>query len=129
MRYNGSLNSNSNYPPMSQSQWEDAPFNQEDPPEKPFDIALSCSLSKDVTIYSNDYNPDGKYGCEELYNPLEAYKEYNHTIPELLNILKDIAKEKLKDHENHTGFYIHKWKQIMEECEGWIVDEENAEQI
>ena len=32
MSYNESLNGNSNYPPMSQSEWDNAPWNQVDNP-------------------------------------------------------------------------------------------------
>lgn len=128
MSINKSINSNSNYPIMTQSQWDNAPFNQEDLPEKPFDIVISCSLSKDTTIYSSDYNPDGKYGYEELNNPFNAYVKYNYTILDLLDILSNIAKEKLNDNKKHSNYYIHKWKQILEDCNGWNVDEEIVEQ-
>lgn len=84
--------------------------------EKPFNVTISCSLSKDVTVYSNDYN------CEELNNPFNAYVKHNYTISDLLNILSNIAKEKLNEN------YMNKWKQILEDCKGWIVDEEIVEQ-
>ena len=115
MSYNESLNADSNYPPMSQSQWDNAPFNQKDPPERLFDISLSISLSKDASVYSSNYDPEGKFGMGELDNPLEAYKEYNHTIPELLGILKKLAREKLSESTNQTASYIHRWKSILED--------------
>ena len=87
-------------------------------PEKPFNVVISCSLSKEVTIYSNDYNSDGD--CKELNNPFNAYVKHNYTILELLDILSNIAKEKLNGD--------NKWKQILEDCKGWSVDEEIVEQ-
>ena len=102
MSINKNLNSNSN------------------PPEKLFNITISCSLSKDVTIYSNDYN------YKELNNPFNAYVKHHYTIPDLLNILSNIAKEKLNEKLNEN--YMNKWKQILEDCKGWIVDEEIVEQ-
>lgn len=128
MSINESLNSNSNYPIMTQSQWDNAPFNQEDLPEKPFDILISCSLSKDTTICSNNYNPDGKYGNAELNNPVNAYMEHHYTILGLLDILSDIVKEKLKDNKNHSKYYLDKWNQILNDCSGWVVDDEIVEQ-
>lgn len=119
-----------NYPPGAAND-PYAPYNEVELPEKLFDVTLSCSLSKDTSVYSNDYDPYGNNGAGELENPLEAYKRYNHTIPELLGILKKLSQEKLKDKENedYPASYTHKWKGIIEECNGWIVDEENAEQI
>ena len=90
------------------------------PPEKSFNVTISYSLSKDVTIYSNDYN------YEELNNPFNAYIKYHYTISNLLNILSNIAKEKLNEKLNEN--YMNKWKQILEDCKGWIVDEEIVEQ-
>lgn len=104
MSINKNLNSNSN------------------PPEKSFNVIISCSLSKDVTVYSNDYN------CEELNNPFNAYVKHHYTILDLLNILSNIAKEKLNDNKKHLDYYVNKWKQILEDCKGWIVDEEIVEQ-
>lgn len=102
MSINKSLNSNSN------------------PPEKSFNLIISCSLSKDVTVYSNNYN------CKELNNPFNAYIKHHYTIPDLLNILSNIAKEKLNEKLNEN--YMNKWKQILEDCKSWIVDEEIVEQ-
>ena len=92
------------------------------PPEKSFNVIISCSLSKDVTVYSNDYN------CEELNNSFNAYVKHHYTILDLLNILSNIAKEKLNDNKKHLDYYVNKWKQILEDCKGWIVDEEIVEQ-
>ena len=92
------------------------------PPEKSFNVIISCSLSKDVTVYSNDYN------CEELNNPFNVYVKHHYTISDLLNILSNIAKEKLNDNKKHLDYYVNKWKQILEDCKGWIVDEEIVEQ-
>lgn len=90
------------------------------PPEKSFNVTISCSLSKDVTVYSNDYN------CKELNNPFNAYVKHHYTISNLLNILSNIAKEKLNEKLNEN--YMNKWNQILEDCKGWIVDEEIVEQ-
>lgn len=48
MSYNLSLRSDSNYPPMSQSEWNRAPWNQADTPEENFNIAVSYNFSKDT---------------------------------------------------------------------------------
>lgn len=54
MSFNESLLPNSNYPPMSQSEWDAAPFNQVDPPTKTIDITVSVTLSKTLQIEVDD---------------------------------------------------------------------------
>ena len=68
MSYNESLNSNSNYPPMSQSEWDNAPWNQAASPEKEIEVTVSITLSKTVRISVSDYeitdsgkDEDGEY--------------------------------------------------------------------
>ena len=41
----------------------DAPWNEKDPPEKLFNITVSCSLSKDVDVTSIDYGLDDVLEC------------------------------------------------------------------
>lgn len=55
MSYNESLNSNSNYPLMSQSEWDNAPWNQVDNPEREIEVTVSVTLSKTVKIKVSDY--------------------------------------------------------------------------
>lgn len=58
MSYNESLNPNSNYPEMSQSEWDKAPWNQEDNPEEEIEVTVSLTLSKNVKIKVTDYIKD-----------------------------------------------------------------------
>ena len=64
----------------------------------------------------------------QLNNPFNTYVKHHYTISDLLNILSNIAKEKLNDNKKHLDYYVNKWKQILEDCKGWIVDEEIVEQ-
>lgn len=50
MSYNTSNNSNSNYPLMSQSDWDDAPFNQSSEQIEEIEATVSLTLSKSVKI-------------------------------------------------------------------------------
>ena len=72
MSYNESLSPNSNYPAMSQFEWDNAPFNQADIPEKDFEVTCSQSLSRTATVTTSNYIPgasgvdyesDGDGGC------------------------------------------------------------------
>ena len=50
MSYNTSNHSNSNYPPMSQSDWDNAPFNQPSEQIEEIEATVSLTLSKNVKI-------------------------------------------------------------------------------
>ena len=55
MSYNESLNSNSNYPPMSQSEWDRAPWNEVELPRKDVEVTVSITLSKTMKVPVTDY--------------------------------------------------------------------------
>ena len=60
MSYNESLRVDSNYPPMSQSDYDRAPWNEEENPEEEIDVTISITLSKNVKIKVTDYKKDGE---------------------------------------------------------------------
>lgn len=125
---NPSLRKNSNYPPMSDTQWADASFNRNDPPEKEFDVLVSYSISKEAHITSDNYDESGMYGEGELINPLEEYKTDYITLPNIIIFAKICAEYMLneKDYSIGTKHYL---KNILDSCNDWTVDEEVAEQI
>lgn len=109
MSYNESINSDSNYPAMSQSDWDRAPWNQKDNPEREVEVTISVTLSKTVKIRVSDYeitdsgkDEDGEYfedidysNCdlkravkEQVKLPQDIYKSWNvddfEIIPELV---------------------------------------------
>lgn len=76
MSYNESLSANSNYPTMSQSDWDRAPWNQEDPKPKSIQVTISVTLSKTVDIEVDDYDIDAEgyydYSNCDLLKAVEA---------------------------------------------------------
>lgn len=151
MSYNESLNSNSNYPPMSQSDWDNAPWNQVDIPEKEFEVTCCQVLSRTVTVVTNDYIP-GASGCDYEPDGEGGYcacgwqddddtsdtnwsKEYEengyHTPLQLIQILKeylqkDLEKWQKEDEKTpHSGpaFHVRRLKHLIEECDGFDEDE------
>lgn len=124
MSYNESLNSNSNYPPMSQSDWDNAPWNEVEVPEKDFEITCCQVLSRTVTVTTNnyipgacgvDYEPDDEggycacgYQDDDDTSDTNWSKEYEengyHTPLQLIQLLKGyVAKEAeqyLEEHKN-----------------------------
>ena len=109
MSYNESLKSNSNYPPMTQSQWDEAPFNEVDPPKKEVTVCFSQSLSKSVNILADydDYYEDFidlKYDYNKQHlTPLEIIEEFK----------KALEKGEIPKNKQY-------W---IDECKGWINDE------
>ena len=148
MSYNESLRANSNYPPMSQSEWDRAPFNQPDPDEMDFDVTCSQSLSKTVTVVTNnyipgasrvDYEPDDEGGyCATAYhddpdtsdtNWAVEYHDNDHYTPiQLIGLYKESLKEQLKSWEGMDDMapakaQIKRIEHLIEECEGWVEDD------
>lgn len=60
MSYNESLSAHSNYPPMSQWEWDHAPWNQEEPEPQEVEVTVSVTISKTMKIEVDDYSRDGE---------------------------------------------------------------------
>lgn len=134
MSYNESLNPRSNYPHMSQSEWDNAPFNEPMIPEKNFDLGVTVTLARNVKVCTNNYTPelDEESGCTYANTEnTEWVKEYNekcYTIPELLETLKDYVKQDLERY-NGSRHKEMQLKEILEACDGWRVKELAVEEI
>jgi len=140
-----------NYPMMSASELSRAPWMQEEPPEKSFEITCSQSLSKTVTVWTDnyipgasgcDYEPDGEGGYYASgwqddpdtsdTNWAEEYKENGFKTPlELIGLLKEylekdlrnIQKDMLPNDRSYKATKARMLKGLIEECEGWTNDE------
>ena len=118
MSYNESLNSNSNYPPMSQSEWDNAPWNQVDSPEKEIEVTVSITLSKTVRISVSDYEitDSGKDEDGEYFEDID----YSNCD------LKGAVKEQIILPQNAWDYIAPKSKketQAIFDLKGWNVDE------
>ena len=141
MYCNESLKSSSNYPLMSQSQWDSAPFNQSDPEDKEFEVTCSQSLSKTVKVVTNNYIPGesnidyekddegGTYASSwhdvpdtSDTNWAEEYHSNDyHTPLQLIQFLGQVLENDLK---NGIVFKNPKFTQdLINECNGWCEDE------
>lgn len=111
-----------NYPPGAAYN-PNAPWNQEDPPEKSFSVTVSCSISKDVDVTSTEYDYDDKLEC-----PWIDYTESEYTPSEIIEFAKQCAEYMLsnKDYKVKSKYGL---KKMIDSCKGWTVDEENAEQV
>lgn len=134
MSYNESLNNNSNYPLMSQSEWDNAPWNQSDPEEKEFEVTVSQTLSKSTTVTTSDYIP-GEYFPEtewdiDGYHTITCHEPddtsdtdwrsaYNNEHYTPLGLIQEF-KEML---EKNTPIPETRRKHLIDECMNWIEDD------
>lgn len=103
------MNLNDNYPIMMQSEYDNAPFNKQDPPMKEVNVCCSQSLSKEVNIHAeyDDFNDEfiwleSDY-CRAHETPLSIINEFKYCL----------KSGKLPV---NTDYWIN-------ECNGWNEDE------
>lgn len=94
---------------MTQSEYDNAPFNEQDPPMKEVSVCCSQSLSRDSNILAeyDDY--------DECFIALpNDYRQAHETPLSIINEFKECMKKgRLPDN-------IKYW---LQECEGWNEDE------
>ena len=104
------------------------PWNEPIIPERDFDLTISQSLSKDVTVCTNQYNPeyDEEYGqtfanTEDTdWNKVFKENDY-HTPLQLIQLLGEVLQ---KDLEHGIVFKNPRFTQeLINECQGWTEDE------
>ena len=89
--YNESRRADSNYPLMSQSEWDNAPWNQSEPEEKEFTMSYQMTLSFDAKVMSTEYGSMEEY----VGDAVEDFEEQHYSLKELLQELIDrLKKEK-----------------------------------
>lgn len=114
------------YYPTGTQYLPQAPWNIKELPKKDLDVAVSQSLSKNITINTNLYYPefDDSGECNvdgEETNWGEVYEENHYTPLELIQMFKKHLQEELFRFGNTIDRY--KYQHIIEECDNWIVDD------
>lgn len=130
MSYNESLNPNSNYPPMSQSQWDAAPWNEVVVPEREFEVDVEIVLHKTaIPVTTDDYMPEYDEETGHTYAITDntdwecVYKQEHAGIIELLGelekyITKEMQQTDIKPHRKH---YLER---LLDDCKEWEVYDE-----
>lgn len=141
------------YPPGAEHD-PNAPYNQSDPDPVDVDCYISCSISKDVTVSTTDYiaeewedwdrDDEGGYihsgGVDYDFsdcNFSEAYHQDHYGILELLEQLKVflegaiedlemLSPEASKEEKAAKRANLRIYKQMLEDCQGWTLDEEEV---
>lgn len=122
----------SNYPPGLSDYSEDAPWNEPFIPEKNFEVTISQTFSKTVTVTTDDYLPERDFdedtgSCYTYANTDEtdwkqAYEEQHFKIQDLLSELKQYVLEDMKNTGKNTGRGKH-LEELLAACDGWTEDE------
>ena len=81
MSYNESLRANSNYPPMSQSDWDRAPWNEVELPPKEVEVTVSVTISKTMKVPVGDYIIDEEGNIDFSECDLKKAVEENVRLP------------------------------------------------
>ena len=131
----------SNYPSGLSDNTPGAPWNEPDVPEKEFDVTCSQTLSRTVTVITNnyvpgasgvDYEPDdeGGYYASGWHDPddtsdtnwADEYHDNDYLTP--LQLI-EIFKQYLENDLNRMGEVKNeRWiKHLIEECSNWTEDE------
>lgn len=117
-----------NYPPGVSDNTPGAPWNDPVVPEREFDITISQTLSKIVTVTTENYIPEVDYETGDVYintsetDWYEVYENEHYTIPELLEHLQVFAKKELENVSPNSGRGIE-LQGIINACKDWIVDD------
>lgn len=114
-----------------------APWNQSDPDEAVRDIDYSCVMHRTVPVATTEYTP-GEYEKDEdgfVFREDDDFsdtdwitelKDQYRTPAQLISLLKEIATEFAAGHIPQKR--ISQWQHIAEDCDGWEMDDEYAEE-
>ena len=114
------------YPPGAEFDTR-APWNEQEVPERTFDVCVSQTLSKNTKVLTDDYDLEPtEEGCTDITtsntNWKEAYKNEHFTPLQLIGEFKDFLTKHLPDPIiDVKGF--RRFKHLIDECEGWTEDE------
>lgn len=102
------------------------PWNEPSVPDHDFDVDVTVTLSNSTTVTTSDYMPDVDEEDGRVYQDTsstdwsKAYEESCYSIPQMLEELKVLLEEKIADPNCKQK---SRYKQMLEDCQGWTVDE------
>ena len=115
------------YPPGAEFD-PNAPYNEVEIPEREFEVTISQTLSRTVTIVTDDYYPeydeeDGRtYANTENTDWEKVYENCDFKLQDLLEELKGYVQSDMAMTGPNTGKGRH-LKRLLEACDSWIEDD------
>lgn len=128
----------SGYYPAGAEYDPSAPWNQSTPDERTRDIDYSCTLHLLAPVSTTEYTPGEVETDDEGYtfrgeddfadtDWLNEFLDQYRTPAQLIALLRDIASEFAAGRVPQKR--ISQWQHIADDCEGWEVDDEYAEEV
>ena len=126
---------------MIETNDNDAPYNLKSPEPIRFDKRVNVYLSKEMKLYSTHYEDhvdcDGFGYCEATEDSdfKEDFEQHHRNITELLDILAEQAKLRIGEIDfaikrkepgedsSSAVAELNKWKNILEDCKGWKLED------
>lgn len=88
---------------MSQSEWDNAPWNQEDPPKEELNVTVSLTISKSFIIKGHEGDDLKELVLDQIYLPTEAGEYLNESNPiNLKGKIRDLSGWDVDDFEVMT---------------------------
>lgn len=129
MSYNNSRNTKSNYPTMSQSEWDNAPWNYRGNQEQGFEVNVAITMSRDVIICTDNYRVgDDNEPNTDNTDWRKEYENKCYAIPDLLKELEIYLKKDIESNKGNKS-KEHRLNELLEACQGWNVEELEVEEL
>ena len=129
MSYNNSRNTKSNYPTMSQSEWDNATWNDRENQKQGFEVNVAITMSRDVIICTDNYCVGDNNEPNTNYTDWRKEYENNcYAIPDLLKELEIYLKNDIESSKGNKS-KEHRLNELLEACQGWNVDELEVEEL
>ena len=101
---------------------DNAPWNEKKNKEVKVDVVVAETLSKVVTISTDDYSIESDFNDEDEETLYDKWSNYHSDILELLGLLKEYAQDELKKTDARTdrGRYL---SSVIEDCDKWYIED------
>lgn len=128
---------NGNYPLMSQSQWNSAPWNEKEQSAITRDCEITETVTRKVTLATKDYSAysdyDDELGACSSVDTTETdwvaeYEEQEYSIIELLSKLKEYVADDLKN-TNHSPKQQKELQKLLLVCDSWKQEDVCVEEV
>lgn len=122
------------YPPGAEFDSR-APWNEQEVPERQFDVCISQTLSKSTRVTTNDYVPEVDQDEDGVYESTAdtsdtdweaAYDRDHYTPLQLINLFRGSLSEELNSIINKPNQDLKRKKyleELISECSDWTEDE------
>lgn len=111
-----------------------APWNEQEVPERQFDVCISQTLSKSTRVTTNDYVPEVDQDEDGVYESTDtsdtdweaAYNKDHYTPLQLINLFKESLSDELNSITNKSNPDLKRKKyleKLISECSDWTEDE------